>query len=451
MKKVFFYALIFNLSFVFGQKINFKIENDPELKEITFSTIGDKELKSITSKENNFTTNYLGFDEGFYLLKKDRRELLLYLKPTDDLVVSFDDENLYQTLTFSGAGSEVNNYLLSKLKDRVDKKGNLTPYHKKEFYEGTEEDFLDKIDGYYKELFGFLFSRKFDEKFKDYEMKDLNYGYSSDLLKYQDAKKYYKQKDSLKPTEYFLEPLNDITFENYELYKRYNSYKEMTVLKWAKDIIDAEDFQEKEEIYESIRIKPLKEKVLEHLFFSMKRNTPEETDFYFNLIKKRSKNSALYAAAKARYDQIQYTEAEKNLSRFKFKDLDDANASLTDYKGKYIFVKIWVHFCKQCIIDLKELDMLRKKYSSEKLAFVGISVDKFEDVDKWKETVKAKDIKIPQLYLKDLRPEFFKTYDISQIPTFILLSDKGIPVNINLKNFNTTKTEHIIQDILKHK
>ena len=225
----------------------------------------------------------------------------------------------------------------------------------------------------------------------------------------------------------------------------------MTVLKWAKDIIDAEDFQEKEEIYESIRIKPLKEKVLEHLFFSMKRNTPEETDFYFNLIKKRSKNSALYAAAKARYDQIQYTEAEKNLSRFKFKDLDDANASLTDYKGKYIFVKIWVHFCKQCIIDLKELDMLRKKYSSEKLAFVGISVDKFEDVDKWKETVKAKEIKIPQLYLKDLRPEFFKTYDISQIPTFILLSDKGIPVNINLKNFNTTKTEHIIQDILKHK
>ena len=182
----------------------------------------------------------------------------------------------------------------------------------------------------------------------------------------------------------------------------------------------------------------------------MKRNTPEDTEFYYSLIKKNSSSRQLFAESKAKYEEIQYKEAAKNLSKFKFKDIEDKKTSLEQFKGKYIFMKVWTSFCKPCIQDLKELDNLRKKHSKDKIEFIGVSVDKLEKFETWQEVVTSNGIKIPQLFFNDSRQLFFETYDISQIPAFIILSKKGIPIDINIKNFNTKKVDNIIRDLLKH-
>ena len=54
------------------------------------------------------------------------------LKPTDELKISFDNDDFYKSLTFSGEGAYVNTYLLNKKSDFLDKRGRLKEYYKKE-------------------------------------------------------------------------------------------------------------------------------------------------------------------------------------------------------------------------------------------------------------------------------------------------------------------------------
>ena len=449
MKNIFFYCLLVTTSFVFGQKLNFKIENDLLNKKMVISDLSDKVLKSIFEKENNFTVNYLGLDEGYYLLKKDNHEILLYLKPSDDLTITFDNENVYNSLTFSGKGSDVNNYLLSRSFDRVDKKGKLNAFYKKSFYEGDEETYLKKLDNYYKEQYGVLFSRRFDKNFSDEEMKDLQYAYSLDLLKYQDAKKYYKLKDSLQPSSSFLQPLNQIHFENNEFYKKHNSYRELAILKWRNNILEIKEAPLRDEIYNSIRIAPLKQKVLEKLVVKMNRDHPGVTKSIYNLIKKNATNNRLILDAKERYALIKYKDSEKNLSKFKYKDSDGLERTLAEYKGKYIFVYFWMTYCKPCVKNFEKIEALKEKFSEERIEFVAIAIEKEENFLRWKGILEENKIKEPQLFFEGEKLKLIKEYNLTSVPDFKIFSTLGVPIDdIDVKKLDK-KTEKIISEILE--
>jgi len=235
-KNIIFYLVFLTSSLVSSQKLTFKIKNDSINKKIFLTSIDDTVLKSIYEKENVFEVDYLNLDEGYYLLKKDENSVVLYLKPTDELKISFDNDNFYKSMSFSGEGAYVNAYLLNKKLGLLDKRGKHINYYQKEVYEGGEESYLSKLDKIYKESYGIIFTGQLDKKFADEEMKNLQYGYSLDLLKYQDAKKYYKINDSLPPSKVFLEPLTHIHFQNSQLYKTYESYKDLAVLKWKNNI-----------------------------------------------------------------------------------------------------------------------------------------------------------------------------------------------------------------------
>ena len=85
----------------------------------------------------------------------------------------------------------------------LDKDGNIKPFYKKEFYEGNEQEFLSRLDQYYKGFYGTLFGSRFDESFVNEESKNLQYGYYLDILKFDRAKKYYQFKDSVKASSAF--------------------------------------------------------------------------------------------------------------------------------------------------------------------------------------------------------------------------------------------------------
>jgi len=450
MKKIIFYFLVVSSSLVFGQKINFEITNSSEeLNKIFFTDVSDEVLKTILEKESFFTVNYMGFDEGYYLMKKAGQEVLLYLKPDDDLTIAFDEDDFYNTLTFSGKGADINNYLLSKNLDKVDKRGNLKPFYKRSFYEGGEEEYLEKLDGYYKGQYSSLFNRRFDKTFSDEEMKDLQYGYSLDLLRYQDAKKHYKFKDSLRPSESFLEPLNHIHFQNSELYKNYNSYKELAVLKWKNDITDIKEHPIRDEMISSIRIKPLQQRVLERLMPTMNRANPEHTKSVYNLIKGYTTDNRLLLDAKERYALIRYKDAEKNLAKFKFRDTDGIERSLLDYKGKYLFVYFWMTYCKPCVKNFAILEELKEKYLGENIEFIAIAVEKEENFLRWKGIIEENNAKEPQLFFEEDKLKIIKAYGLASIPDYKIFSIKGLPIDdIDVKKLDK-KTEKIIDDLLK--
>ncbi|MEI6946459.1 TlpA disulfide reductase family protein [Paraflavisolibacter sp. H34] len=50
---------------------------------------------------------------------------------------------------------------------------------------------------------------------------------------------------------------------------------------------------------------------------------------------------------------------------------------ISRHKGKYVLVDLWASWCLPCIEAMPALQELKKRYPSEKIAFLGLSVDKY--------------------------------------------------------------------------
>jgi peroxiredoxin len=57
------------------------------------------------------------------------------------------------------------------------------------------------------------------------------------------------------------------------------------------------------------------------------------------------------------------------------KRLDGKKASLSDYRGKWVFLNFWATWCPPCLQEMPEMEQFHKQFKS-KMSMVAISVDK---------------------------------------------------------------------------
>lgn len=67
---------------------------------------------------------------------------------------------------------------------------------------------------------------------------------------------------------------------------------------------------------------------------------------------------------------------------FTLKDLAGNNVSLSDYKGKVVFVNFWATWCPPCRAEIPHFVELVEKYGEDGFAILGISVDDPKDYKK---------------------------------------------------------------------
>ena len=58
-----------------------------------------------------------------------------------------------------------------------------------------------------------------------------------------------------------------------------------------------------------------------------------------------------------------------------FKDLDDKDATLSQYKGKVVLVNFWATWCEPCYIEIPWLIEMQQKYEARGFTVLGISMD----------------------------------------------------------------------------
>lgn len=116
-----------------------------------------------------------------------------------------------------------------------------------------------------------------------------------------------------------------------------------------------------------------------------------------------------------------------------YENFNGETTSLSDLRGKYVYVDIWATWCGPCKVEIPYLKSLEKKYEDKNIAFVSISVDSpkrsgsWEKArEKWKKMVSEEAMGGVQLFAPEgSKSEFIKDYMNIGIPRFILIDPEG--------------------------
>jgi len=129
---------------------------------------------------------------------------------------------------------------------------------------------------------------------------------------------------------------------------------------------------------------------------------------------------------------------------FTLTDINGQKVSLSDFKGKVVYMDIWASWCAPCISEINKSKGLKDKFEANKdVIFLYVSID--EDPAKWKEMVAKKNIHgVHVISSKGQEGDISKNFKVQGIPKFILIDKNG---NIQNPSAKRPSDPDLIDDI----
>lgn len=140
-----------------------------------------------------------------------------------------------------------------------------------------------------------------------------------------------------------------------------------------------------------------------------------------------------------------------------FENFKGGTTSLSDLKGKNVYVDVWATWCGPCIAEIPSLKKLEHDYAGKNIAFVSMSIDDDRrhgdswDQAKanWKKMVADKDLGGIQIYAPNgWQTQFIRDYKINGIPRFILIDTEGKIVDANAPRPSSEKIRVALDGLL---
>ncbi|SFZ91535.1 AhpC/TSA family protein [Flaviramulus basaltis] len=139
-----------------------------------------------------------------------------------------------------------------------------------------------------------------------------------------------------------------------------------------------------------------------------------------------------------------------------YENYKGGNTSLSDLKGKYVYVDVWATWCGPCIAEIPSLKKLEKQFEDKNIAFVSISVDDGRGYrgdagaahEGWKKMIAEKEMGGIQLFSGEgWKSEFIQGYRINGIPRFILIDPAGNIVNADASRPSSPKLTELLNSL----
>ena len=107
---------------------------------------------------------------------------------------------------------------------------------------------------------------------------------------------------------------------------------------------------------------------------------------------------------------------------FTLPSLDGSDVSLSDYRGKWVFVNFWATWCGPCVVEMPMMNNLYKELNGEGLEMVAISIDKKDVAD-----VQAfvDEHKLVFTVLHDKESSLSSIYGLTSLPLSYVISPEG--------------------------
>ena len=134
-------------------------------------------------------------------------------------------------------------------------------------------------------------------------------------------------------------------------------------------------------------------------------------------------SSYSYAIDRPDIDNIVINKNPKTYNEVFFKDINQKDIYLEDYKGKLLILNFWATWCLPCREEMPSLDFIQLDSRLNNLIIFPINIGQ-EDLIKSKTFFKDLDIKNLDIYY-DPTVSLAKKFSLRGLPTTILIDKQG--------------------------
>ncbi len=427
--------------------------NDNPYVFITYNNITDT-IK--VDKKGKFSAKIMVYKPTYIVFTTEKISTGIFCNPKSKVEFNANIIDFWNTLSFTGDDSQVNNYIA-----RQNKIIQLAGINSEEFlYASTFQKFSDSLEKLLEKLQNEFdnFSNENIDKYPDFiniENQRLQLIEASLILSY-----YSPVINSGKiiddAEQRITEILSTIDINNPKLLNL-NEFKPFVqnVLNYliSKDIIDKnleiKTAEEYANMYFNIIDQYFVENaVREELYYIFLKDFieyygPESVieifDTYKGFVTNRNRLSE--------FDKIfaEYNKLEKGQPSvdWSFQDMNGNNYSLSDFRGKYVYLDVWASWCGPCKREIPYLKELKETFKDKNIEIIQISVDdKKED---WINIVQSENLQGIQLYAGGWDNDLCDFFKINGIPRFILIDQSG-----NIINSNAERPSGDIEQVLNN-
>lgn len=407
---------------------------EPNSQKLHIINDSGEAVKEIVVKEDGSFADTIFNVNGYYTLYDEIKNTILYLENSYDLNLMVDTKKFDETLTYTGKGAEPNNYMARKMVENGKVFANYM-----ELFELDESQFVEKITTLYADLDKRL--PGLPKKFIESERENLLYDKASNLARYEGFHGYLKGDKTFKVSANFPDPYKGIRLDNDEKYKNSQSYR-----KFIQDIFGTEIISTAQNPNNNVsspmkaasdklnEMKPgaIREGIAKYLAEAINSGDADSEVLYASIMESTSDGAFKEELTKKMKRLRTLMPGADSPVFVNYENYNGGTTSLIDLKGKFVYIDIWATWCGPCIEETPAFKELVKKYNGKNVTFVSISIDTAADKEKWRNTVREKEMNWVQLFAENERNStFIRDYDISDIPRFIFLDPDGKIVSVD--------------------
>ena len=170
----------------------------------------------------------------------------------------------------------------------------------------------------------------------------------------------------------------------------------------------------------------------------------ENTERMDRIFRKRVHRADYVAEYQRVYDANKVLFKGQPAVPFTFKDITGKKVSLSDLKGKYVYIDVWATWCGPCNAEIPHLKKLEEEFEGRNICFVSISCD--DSRNAWERFVQVKQLGGIQLHMGGDK-SFMEAIRCKGIPRFLLIDQDGKFLNANMPRPSDGKTLEILNTL----
>ncbi len=371
------------------------------------------------------------------------RHVDIYLEPGDDLDISFFANDFKGTLKYNGKGSVHNSFILDMRREfkngDVETKGKIYSASAAGFKHFIRKIHKDKTKYYQKNKKGF------SSGFDNFIRSDIDYWYAYNLTNYRwENPLQYGNSKPIKITDVsYYDYVDEIGLVNDRALP--NEFYTYFLDLYLKD--KEEEFENRGMTSMELSTRYLYGEVM--YYYQAKRlsalaRNGKLGDVIFEI--KRFMDECPYEtyreSVKAALRESNTLLKGMTAPNFTLLDNNGRKVSLTDFKGKVIYLDFWATWCNACIRQMSNSDNLRNSFKNKDVVFIYVSLDYTES--EWKNYLVRHKLPGTHLYAKGgLGSDMAKDYGVKKLPALLIIDKKGRVARNTEKSSNMSVIEQI--------